>query len=114
MASPLKRIETASSDIGYIERNRRWLFPVFAGFTLLAAHAIGKVIVGKSGAQNPLSFSIMSWFVAMAFIVAGLGAWMTDTASARIVAGAVATVAMVAGAFGLVVVFWSILEIISG
>jgi hypothetical protein len=109
----LQRPLELSSDSSYVERNRRWLLPLFVGFVLLAAQAFGRLVVITWGGHDSLSFSITGWFVALALILAGLGAWMTDTVSARIVAGVVTIAAMVAGAFGLVVVFWSILQIVA-
>jgi hypothetical protein len=114
MTNPqLLRDQEVTSDSSYVERNRRWLLPLFVGFVLLAAQAFGRLVVITSDGHDPLSLSITGWFVALALILAGLGAWMTDTASARVVAGVVTSAAMVVGAFGLVVVFWSILEIIA-
>jgi hypothetical protein len=108
MEIPITRL-VEESNAGYIERNRRWLVPAVIGVVLLAGHAAGNEIASRSGAHEPMSSSITGWFVALAFTLAGVGTWTTDTISARVVARVAGSVALLGVFSVLVAVYWSFL-----
>lgn len=72
--------------MNYFERNRRWLVPAMGGFMIAAGAGMLNVIAGKS--PDPSVATLPSWMpiagLAIGGFGAGIGAMLTDTASARI------------------------------
>lgn len=72
--------------MNYFERNRRWLIPAMGGFMIAAGAVMLKVVAGTS--PDPSVATLPSWMpvagLAIAGFGAGIGAMLTDTASAHI------------------------------
>ncbi|MWL91747.1 MULTISPECIES: hypothetical protein [Cupriavidus] len=67
--------------ISYLDRNLKWLFPLFAILVLLLTPEL--LEIAHSSLSIPASLQHIG--IAFAFLLGGIGATLTDTISAKLV-----------------------------